>query len=201
MKRLLLVSAALALLAGGAKASIIPTLVSVVPTGPNYDYTYAAALASDAGVVPGDELVIQDFAGFQGFGALPADIVGSTELTTDFIPAPGAKLVMPPGFTDDPTIPNIVFTYVGPPFHNKNGPFPEVDFTLSALSKYKTFHNDGFSAITIKNSGPSQGTPIYDVGATSVPTAIVPEPAGWALMILGLGGAGALVRRKRAALA
>ena len=31
----------------------------------------------------------------------------------------------------------------------------------------------------------------------SVPAAAVPEPAAWALMILGFGGAGAQLRRRR----
>jgi len=35
------------------------------------------------------------------------------------------------------------------------------------------------------------------VGATLVP-GVVPEPASWALMILGFGGVGALIRRRRA---
>ncbi len=60
------------------------------------------------------------------------------------------------------------------------------------------FRTDGFSAITIKNNGPTEGTSIFDVGSTSVPTA-VPEAATWALMILGFGGAGAMIRSRRTA--
>lgn len=45
----------------------------------------------------------------------------------------------------------------------------------------------------------------YNVAAkdafTKVPDTTVPEPAAWALMILGFGGAGAMLRRQRAALA
>jgi hypothetical protein len=39
------------------------------------------------------------------------------------------------------------------------------------------------------------------VGCSSTPPPGVPEPAAWALMILGFGGAGAMLRRRRAVLA
>jgi hypothetical protein len=38
---------------------------------------------------------------------------------------------------------------------------------------------------------------IGDIGAV----ALVPEPAAWALMVLGFGGVGGLIRRRRVAMA
>ena len=55
---------------------------------------------------------------------------------------------------------------------------------------------------TIKNNGPAEGTAIYDVGTTSVPMpGGVPEPASWALMIMGFGGLGAALRKRQLATA
>src|SRR5262245_17493699 len=182
--------------AGGANAAIIPVLECVTDNGTDFTFTYSGTLASDAGVIPGSQLVIFDFAGFTAFGDLSSNIAATTEATTAFIPDPGAVLLPSPGFTDDPNLLNLVFTYTGPPFHNAGGPFAPVDFTISARSIYSQVRLDGFSAITVKNNGAAEGTFIRDVGATEVPTA-VPEPAAWAMMILGFGGVGSLMRRRR----
>jgi len=199
LKKILLATAAIFAVAGGANASIIPVLESVTPSGSNFEFTYSGTLASDAGVVPGSQLVIFDFAGFTGFGDLSPSLSGTIQNTTPVIPEPGAVLFPSPGFTDDPNLPNLVFTYIGPAFHNTGGPYPAIDFTISAFSKFSKTTLDGFSAITVKNNGDAIGTAIRDVGATAVPTAAVPEPATWAMMIMGFGGMGALARRRRQA--
>ena len=41
----------------------------------------------------------------------------------------------------------------------------------------------------------------YGHGFLASPTGAAPEPAGWALMILGFGGLGAALRRQRRTLA
>ena len=57
-----------------------------------------------------------------------ATVVASTELVT-------TGLLTIPGFTDDPTLPNLVFKYNGPDFDASGGPFPPIDFNgLSAKS-------------------------------------------------------------------
>jgi hypothetical protein len=38
----------------------------------------------------------------------------------------------------------------------------------------------------------------FGCGGVINPNAVVPEPATWAMMILGFGGVGAILRRKRA---
>jgi hypothetical protein len=42
------------------------------------------------------------------------------------------------------------------------------------------------------------GTCTFGCGGVINPTGVVPEPATWAMMILGVGGIGAMLRRKRA---
>jgi hypothetical protein len=106
-----------------------------------------------------------------------------------------------PGQTDDPNVTNLVFTWNGPDFHTTGGPLDSVDFNgLSALSTYNSTSLDGFAALAVKNNE-AAGTLTVNAGSVLVPTAgAIPEPASWALMILGFGGVGAMVRsRKRAA--
>lgn len=65
----------------------------------------------------------------------------------------------------------------------------------SALSGKLTFANLSFSTL-----GLSAGTFVYsnarDSVAVNVGTAAVPEPASWAMMILGMGIVGAMLRRR-----
>ena len=67
-----------------------------------------------------------------------------------------------------------------------------VDFVFTAAAGANTlrFYQTGSSG---------EASPIID--NVTVSSAAVPEPATWGLMILGFGGAGALLRRRRAALA
>ena len=90
-----------------------------------------------------------------------------------------------------------MFTYNGPDFHTSGGPY--TDITLDGLTAVTTFGGvgvDGFSSRAIKNSGlGTVGTDAFNNGAVGVPMG-VPEPASWALMILGFGGIGATLRRR-----
>jgi hypothetical protein len=203
LKKILLATAAFLAVAGGANASIIPVLTGVMPEGDLFRFSYQGTLAGDAGVTDGSRLVIFDFAGFAGGLEVPNPfITATTELTTALYPSPDGVLPSPP-HDDNPLIPNLVFVWHGPDFHTSGGPFADINFDgLSALSTFSGITADGFSAITIKNNGPVQGTKLYNVGTVEVPlTAIVPEPATWAMMIMGFGAVGALARRRRPALA
>jgi hypothetical protein len=172
-------------------------LQSVTPVGPNFEFSYQATLAGDQGLVPGSKLVIFDFAGYVVGSISSADphfAVSVQNVTTG--------VLTPPGFVDNPSIPNLVFTWIGPAFHASGGPFADFNFNgLKALSKYKSLALGVFSAIAEKNNGippGGTGTITYNTGYVTVPTA-VPEPATWAMMIAGFGLAGAALRRRRAA--
>lgn len=193
MKKLLLAAAAVLCTATVAHASIIPVLMSVTQEGNLFRYSYQGTLAGDQGVTQGSKLVIFDFAGFAGGFQVPSSfITATTEMSSG---------MFAPGQTDDPNVTNLVFTWNGPDFHTTGGPLDSVDFNgLSALSTYNSTSLDGFAALAVKNNE-AAGTLTVNAGSVLVPTAgAIPEPASWALMILGFGGVGAMVRsRKRAA--
>jgi hypothetical protein len=195
--RLCLIAACAVCAAGAANAAVIPSLTDVTPTGSNFTFTYQGTLSEDAGLVSGDRLVIFDFAGYvpDSISSPYADISSTTELVS-------TGLTTIPGQVDDPTIPNLVFTYIGPDFHNTGGPYTPIDFNgLSAQSVFGGMGADTFAAVTTKNNPDGlpggTGTPIYDQGFITVPAAAVPEPASWALMIFGMGMVGAGLRLRR----
>jgi len=191
MKKLLLAATAMLCATTAAHASIIPSLASIVDEGGGlFRYNYTASLAGDQGLVDGSKLVIFDFAGFSGGLTTPAGFLASTELSSG---------LFAPGQTDDPTLENLVFTWNGGPFHTTGGPFSEINFDgFSALSTLNGKALDGFAALAVKNNeGSATGTPTFNSGSVEVPAGGVPEPAAWGLMILGFGGVGALVRRRR----
>lgn len=209
MKKLLLLAGAAFCASTVAHASIIPVLDSVVSVGPNFLYTYRATLSGDQGLTDGSMFVIQDFAGYVS-GSISAATSGFAPFITTSAPLMANFNVVAGGvqtnalFTDDPTIADLVFTYHGPDFRTTGGGpgvFPDIQITgLTALSTFGPgVAVDGFSSRAIKNDGDRQGTVAFNNGQISVPLAGgVPEPASWLLMILGFGGAGAMMRRRRA---
>jgi hypothetical protein len=190
MKKLLLAAAAVLCTATAAHASIIPVLMYVSQEGVLFRYSYQGTLAGDQGITQGSKLVIFDFAGFAGGFETPSSfITASTEMSSG---------MFAPGQTDDPNITNLVFTWNGPDFHTTGGPLDPVDFNgLSALSTYNNTGLDGFAAAAVKNNE-AAGSLTVNAGSVLVPiSGPVPEPASWALMILGFGGVGAMVRSRK----
>jgi hypothetical protein len=198
-RKLILASAAWMAMATGSSAAIIPSLDFVTPVASEYQYFYSATLAGDQGLVPGSRLVIFDFAGYVAgsisAGIYTADLLATVENTSTLLP--------PPGQTDDPTLVNLVFTWRGAPFLASGGPFADVDFAgLSARSTFNTTRLGAFSAQAVTNSGLATGEDAFNTGRVAVavgPRITVPEPSTWALMILGFGAAGAVVRRRQSA--
>ena len=194
----LITTASLLASATGASAAVIPTLTSITNNGGDYTFSYEGTLSGDAGLISGNRLVIFDFVGYvTGSVSSPyAALAASTELVS-------TGLLTIPGEIDNPNIPNLVFTYTGAPFNASSGPFAPVDFSgLSARSIYGAQGVDTFAAITVKNNPNGRpggtGTPIYDAGFITVPArGAIPEPATWAMMLTGFGGAGVLLRRRR----
>ena len=194
--KMLLAAAAAALGMVGSAQALTPVLTNVSAVDDRFLFTYSLTLGEDEGVRTGDRLVIYDFAGFDGFAPTSSPLIGTfTELTTDV--GGENNLQAPPGYADDPGVLNIGWRWNGPDIFT-TGPHPSIDFTLAAYSTFGGRQIDGFSSLTVKNNGDAMGTPIYEQGATAVPVAgVVPEPGAWALMILGFGGAGAMLRRGR----
>ena len=201
MRKLLLAAGAWMALSTAAHAAITPVLDSVTPLGTDFEYSYSGTLAGDHGLVSGSELIIYDFAGYIAgsisAGIYGADLLAFTELTS----------ALPPmfGYDDDPLIPNLVFKWVGAPFNASGGPFPDVDFAgLSAKSVFGETALNSYSSLTVTNNGKATGFPSYSAGSVAVPFGTigghsggVPEIATWAMMITGLAGVGALLRRHR----
>ena len=187
MKKLLLAAAAALCAATTAHATLIPVLLDVSQEGSLFRFTYGGTLAADQGFVQGSRLVIFDFGGFAGGIQTPDPlIVGSTELFSG---------LAAPGQTDDPTIENLVFTWIGPDFAASGGPFVALQLDgLSALSTYSGHLPDGFAAVTVNNVGAAAPTVVTNAGTVDVP---VPEPGTWAMLLLGFGGVGAWLRRIR----
>lgn len=197
MKKFLVATAtslALALaVTGAANANVTPTLLSVAPSAGNYLYTYQFTLDSDQGLVFGSKSAIYDFAGYIPGSVTTSDplFAAGTELFT-------SGLLVNPVFTDDPTITNLTLTWIGAPYRASGGPFPETQFRLTALSKFKTTRFDGYTSHAVKNNGPAVGKDTFNVGPIAVPVGPgVPEPGSWALMILGFSGVGAMIRNRR----
>jgi hypothetical protein len=125
--------------------------------------------------------------------ARSGDVFATTELTSSGF--------VTPAFNDDPTIANLVFTYLGLDFRNTGGPLTPFDFDgLGARSTLSGITQDAFFKRTTKNNpdGVPRGsnTFVFTVGQVGVPASAVPEPATWALMLGGFGLVGAVARRR-----
>jgi hypothetical protein len=97
-------------------------------------------------------------------------------------------------------------TWVGIHFGGgANSPSPQTSGGVTAF--YRLDAGVNLDTFTL-NYGSASGARLYSTGplpkpdlGKDDPITAVPEPAGWALMILGFGAAGAMLRRRRAALA
>ncbi|MGH6987227.1 MAG: PEPxxWA-CTERM sorting domain-containing protein [Caulobacteraceae bacterium] len=198
MKKLLMGAAALLLMGTAVHASVIPTLDSATPgTGTymgDFNFAYTGVLSADQGVQSGDYLVIVDFNGY-----VPGSVYSTlTDVTasTDGNAVSDLGLTQTPGTTDNPNIPDLVFEYTGSPYQT-SGAGAATDFSgIGAYSTYGQTTVGAYSAVAVNNSGAGVvGKPDYNQGFVSIPA--VPEPATWALMILGFLGIGAAARSKR----
>ena len=181
-------------------ASIIPALTSVTPDGTNFQWLYNGYLSGDQGLTAAgphpSELVILDFAGY-----VPGSITnGGYATVSAFVELVTPGIILAPGVTDNPTVENLVFRYIGPDYQVSGGPYTITNFSgIGADSIYSRLVLGAFSAVAVKNVGPppgGAGTTAYNTGSANVPGPGVPEPASWALMLIGLGGIGWVARRR-----
>jgi hypothetical protein len=97
-----------------ARAGLIPTVVTVTPDSGNFRWTYAVVVTTDVQVKSGDFFTIYDFNGLvPGSAVAPAGWSASTPMLG----------VTPSGTSpsDNPAVPNITFTYSGPPINGSAG--------------------------------------------------------------------------------
>ena len=197
MKNLLIGVAAL-LGATAGQASIIPTLIGtpVDVGGGSFRYTYDATLASDQALISGSYFTLYDLVGFTGFGNVANGFTATSQLV-----GVTPVNVLP---NDDASIFNVTFTYNGPSV-NFDGPLSERQLGLFEIfSTMGEFGFDDFTSEAIRNSGPSRGGLVATIGveAITVPgggggiPSPVPEPATWAMLLLGFGMVGATLRRR-----
>jgi len=194
MKSVGLAAIALMALVGPAHASVIPFLDNVSADGSNFKFSYTGQLSPDEGVMNGSQLVIVDFSGYVP-GTVFSSLANVTASVSNSLPA---GLLLNPGFVDDAAIPDLVFTYNGPDFQTTGGPFPAiVNFGgLGAVSTLGGHVAGSFSTMAVRNVGSLAGTADFNVGQVSVPSA-VPEPATWAMMLVGFGGLGMMLRKRK----
>ena len=208
MKKSAALLAAIFGMAALANASLIPTLSSETPAGPNFTFSYSATVTADErldpnatnGVTcpgPGNTLVqcnptgtfftIYDIPGFVSATVLPPFWSMSTQLV-GITPS-----TINGGAFDSPTITNVTFMYTGATV------LGSANFTgfqiVSADSGVNT--SGHFASQSTNNIGTDAGTTNQVSGSVAVPQATVPEPDS--LILMGLGAASILLGSRRRA--
>jgi hypothetical protein len=174
-----------------AHGDIIPTLSPGAPAaaaGGGFTWNYATNVTLDQMVQPGDFFTIYDFGTFtQGSNLQPAGWTFSSSLT-----GKNPSLVTP---TDNAALLNLTWTYTGTtPI---NGAQALGNFSVIAASN--VLKASDFAAEATRNSGPTAGTKVDNVGQINVP---IPEMSAL-LPILSVCGAGvaasipSLLRRRK----
>lgn len=187
LRTMALVTVLTCLAGGTARAGLLPVNVTVTPDAGQYRWTYAIVLPTDSQIRSGDYFTIYDFAGLAPrTNSQPTNWVFSE---ANLGPVPAG--VLP---TDDPTLPNLSWTYTGPTV--SSGQLGLGNFW--ALSAYSEATNSAFTARTHRTSDGRIDTNITDT-VVPVPTAPppgVPEPGTLVLAALGVPFLG-LARRLR----
>jgi hypothetical protein len=169
---------------------IIPTLSpsSPAPTAGGFTWNYSTNVTIDQMVQPGDFFTVYDFGTFNpGSNFQPAGWTFSSALTGQ-----NPSLVIP---TDNAALLNLTWTYTGTT--TINGAQFLGDFSVIAASNQ--LRTSDFAAEATRNSGPTAGTKVDNVGTISVP---IPEMSAL-FPILSVCGAGvvasipSLLRRRK----
>jgi hypothetical protein len=179
-------------LAGSANAGLLPTEVSVFPEAGNFRWQYAIVLPTDMKLQSGNYFTIYDFNGLvDGTVVTPDGNWTASVQNSGTVP----PLLLP---TDDPAIPNLMFTYNGPTI-------TAGQIGLGNFMATSTFGERREVSFTAETNRSSDGLKDSNITSTDAPTGQVvdppdvPEPAtlalaGLALPLLGLGR----LRKKKA---
>ena len=90
---------------------------------------------------------------------------------------------------------NNLFYVTGPSFVDGSG----LGFNTTAGTSVNLFFQDSVGSYRINTTGPFTSSLV--TARSSAAVAAVPEPATWAMMLLGFGGIGVAMRRRRKAVA
>ncbi len=139
-----------------------------------FTWGYSLSIGQNESISNGNYFIVYDFAGLQGTPTAPVDWAASTQFTS---PSPSVIL----SYTDDPTIENLVFTYIG----NSILSGPQTFTGFSAISNTDTYVlKDGFARTSNQAGLQSSDNAI---ASPAVVTA-VPEPASIAFVLTGAVG-------------
>src|SRR5262249_54767220 len=139
--------------AAQVQAGMIPAAVNIAGDGSNFRFTYNVILPSDYTLKDGDYFTIYDFKGLvPGSNQQPAGWSLGTSMTglTPVHLAP----------TDDPSIPNLTFTYHG---SNIVGPF-----NLGKFAADSTFGGQDSGDFTSRDHGTADGRSVNSITSTTV---------------------------------
>lgn len=169
-------------------ADIIPTLSSTAPTSGAFTWNYSTNLTVDQMIQPGDFFTIYDFGSFNsGSNMQPSNWTFSSALA-----GKNPSLV---SVLDNASLLNLTWTYTGSTPINVAGLLG----IFSVVTNTDQLRTSDFASEATRNSGPTAGTKIDNVGTISVP---VPEvPAFLPVMIVCGAALGvslpACLRRRR----
>ena len=198
-----------AILMGGSLVAANPTHAGLLPVsadakamGAGYKYTYGVVLTSDSKLNPGDFFTLFDFKGFvPGSSMQPADFTFSSAMTGG-----NASQTVP---NDDPTLPNLTWTYTGT--SALEGQVGLGDFSVISTNG-PIGNNADFSSMTHSSSttdpeknvtstlSPGDAKTVPGNGTPPPAPPGVPEPSAMILAGLGLPVLSLyLIRRRRLA--
>ena len=187
-----LAALALVVLASRADAGLLPVSATVTPDGGNQRYTYGIVLTSDSTLKTGDFFTVYDFQGMvPGSNVQPA---GFTLTTSN---AGGTPVGTNP--TDDPTKPNLTWTYTGAGISGQVG---LGNFAVDSTNEPSA----SAASFTAQTHRTADGKVDSNITETTIPggpiatPASIPEPATLALMGIGLPLVGLFrcLRRRKA---
>jgi PEP-CTERM motif len=192
--RLMAAAVAVAALAGGtANAGLLPTSVTIFPDAGNYRWQYAIVLPTDMKLQSGNYFTVYDFAGLVDGSVVTPD--GNWTATVQNVGT--TPVLLNP--IDDPSIPNLVFTYTGPTI-------PAGQIGLGNFMATSIFGERKEVNFTAETNRTSDGLKDSNITSTDAPTGQVienpiPEPATMLLAGLGLPLLGLARLRKKKKLA